>query len=352
MLQQYTQRISIHPSDSTYVLLVYCYIMFNSTKFSATFLAIVLLTGTIATISPSFIVGAQAQQEYNGIDNRYNSYEPTEYPPEYTDNNSYEPTEYPPEYTDNNSYEREYTSYTPDYKPQYPSYEKDDRDKSKDSSSKSISINKLKCINNNVNINGNNNGTINVGNSGSSATGSGTDQGYLGVGSYGDNGEGYNKGYNKQKDQGFTCIINNNNNNTIVTGNVTDGNEAETQPCEDCILDSLSPEQEIDLEEAIQFLTDLPDLESLCEYLADETILPLNKYDTLTQILFRAEVPSDTIDDILDCLRALGFDIFDPPGLSSSPTPTRLGLSNLPTIAQGTEDLTALEKITKLKTQW
>src|SRR5918993_3513634 len=183
MLQQYIQRISIHPSDSTYVLLVYCYIMFNSTKFSATFLAIVLLTGTIATISPSFIVGAQAQQEYNGIDNRYNSYEPTEYPPEYTDNNSYE---------------REYTSYTPDYKPQYPSYEKDDRDKSKDRSSKSISINKLKCINNNVNINGNNNGTINVGNSGSSATGSGTDdEGYLGVGSSGGNyGEGYDNGYN------------------------------------------------------------------------------------------------------------------------------------------------------------
>jgi hypothetical protein len=66
-------------------------------------------------------------------------------------------------------------------------------------------------------------------------------------------------------------------------------------------------------------------------------------------------VPRDTIDDILVCLRALGFDIFDPPGLWSSPTPTRLGLSNLPTIAQGTEDsaeLTATEKITKLKQQW
>ena len=304
---------------------------------SAILLATLLLAGGIIAFSnPSFMKEAQAQQEYyyeemNGYDER---------PSYYKNDNNYEPREYP--------------SYQPDYKPQYSSYEKDNNYKSKKDNGESISlnINKLKCINNNVNINGNNNGSINVGNSGSSATGSGTDQGYLGVGSYGDNGEGYNKGYNKQKDQGFTCIINNTNNNTIVTGNVTDGNEAETQPCEDCILDSLSPEQEIDLEEAIQFLTDLPDLESLCEYLADETILPLNKYDTLTQILFRAEVPSDTIDDILDCLRALGFDIFDPPGLSSSPTPTRLGLSNLPTIAQGTEDLTALEKITKLKTQW
>jgi len=299
---------------------------------SAILLATLLLAGGIIAFSnPSFMKEAQAQQEYyyeemNGYDER----------PSYYGNDNYEPREYP--------------SYPPDYKPQYSSYEKDNNYKSKKDNGDSISlnINKLKCINNNVNINGNNTGDINVGNSGSSATGSGTNEGYLGVGSLGGNGEeGYdNNGYNKQKGEGFTCIINNNNNNTIVTGNVTDGNEIETQPCEDCILDSLSPEQEIDLAEAIQFLTNFPDLEGLCEFLADETINPVIKDDTLTQILLRAEVPRDTIDDIRDCLNELGFDIFVPP------RPTVSGLSNLPTIAQGTEDLSALEKITKLKQQW
>jgi len=63
------------------------------------FLAIVLVAGTIAAISPSFIIGTAAQAEpYYGMDDRYDSYEP-------------------PEYTDNNSYESEYPSYTPDYKP-------------------------------------------------------------------------------------------------------------------------------------------------------------------------------------------------------------------------------------------
>ena len=83
-------------------------------------------------------------------------------------------------------------------------------------SSSSISINKLNCITNNVNINGNNTGDINIGNSGRSTTSPGTDEGYVGVGSLGGN---YGEGYNKQKDQGFDCIINNNNTNTnIVLG--------------------------------------------------------------------------------------------------------------------------------------
>ena len=233
---------------------------------NAIFLATILVLGTITLFSPSFMTTASAQGgQYYGMDDRYNRY----YEPEYEDkkysshepdyvmdnNNNYQkpygedrygPTEYPDNnyynsygysdygkdssYDDRKSYDKkpygndnnydkpQYQSYKPDYKPAYPSYGKDDRDKSKDSSS-SISINKLNCINNNVNINGNNNGTINVGNSGKSATGSGTDEGYLGVGSLGGNyGEGYDNGYNKQKDKSFSCIINNNNNNTVVVG--------------------------------------------------------------------------------------------------------------------------------------
>ena len=58
---------------------------------SAIFLAIVLVTGTIATILPSFMIEAKAQPYY-GMDNRYNSYEPTQYP----DNNYY--NSYEPDY--------------------------------------------------------------------------------------------------------------------------------------------------------------------------------------------------------------------------------------------------------------
>jgi hypothetical protein len=173
-----------------------------SIKFNAIFLIIVLVAGTFAAISPSFIVGAQAEPYYE-MDNRYNSYEPTEYP-----------------------------SYQPDYKPEYPS---DNNYKSKKESSNSVSINKLNCINNNVNINGNNTGAINVGNSGKTASSPGTDdEGYLGVGSSGANyGEGYDNGYKKQKDAGFTCVINNNNNNTNIVaggGNGTDDGDNVEEP--------------------------------------------------------------------------------------------------------------------------
>ena len=41
---------------------------------SAIFLAIVLIVGTFAVISPSFMIGAHAQQY--GMDQKYNSYEP------------------------------------------------------------------------------------------------------------------------------------------------------------------------------------------------------------------------------------------------------------------------------------
>jgi hypothetical protein len=51
------------------------------------FLATVLVLGTIASISTSFMLGAQVEPYY-GMDDRYDSYEE-----EYTDNNNYEPIE-------------------------------------------------------------------------------------------------------------------------------------------------------------------------------------------------------------------------------------------------------------------
>jgi hypothetical protein len=54
---------------------------------NAIFLATVLVLRTIASISTSFMLGAQAEPYY-GMDDRYDSYEE-----EYTDNNDYEPIE-------------------------------------------------------------------------------------------------------------------------------------------------------------------------------------------------------------------------------------------------------------------
>ncbi|HSF49596.1 MAG TPA: hypothetical protein VLA74_02445, partial [Nitrososphaeraceae archaeon] len=150
-------------------------------RISAIFLATVLIAGTIALSFPSFMtIGTAQAQQYYEMDNDYNSYEP------------------------------EYPSYKPDYKPQYPSYGKDDRDKSNKDNSKSVSINKLKCINTNLNINGNNAGNISIGNK---------RQGYLGANSY--DGAGYYDGHNNNKqDKGFDCIINNNNTNTNIVSTI------------------------------------------------------------------------------------------------------------------------------------
>ncbi len=121
---------------------------------NAIFLATVLVAGIIALSSPSsFMVGAQAVPQY-GMEREYGSYEQPEYGMD-----SYEKPSYRNDYYG----QPEYPSYKPDYKPEYPLYEKDDSYKSKDSS---VILNKLNCINNNVNINGNNTGDINVGNSG------------------------------------------------------------------------------------------------------------------------------------------------------------------------------------------
>jgi hypothetical protein len=272
---------------------------------SAIFLATVLILGTIAALSSStsfMTIGANAQDQlYYGMDSRYNSYEP-EYPDKKYDSYGY--SDYAMDkdrISYDNSYESQYQSYKPDYKTQYPSYGKDDsRDKSTKDSSKSVSLNKIKCINTNLNINGNNTGDVNIGNKG---------QRYLGANSYG----GYYDGYDNKKGKGFDCIINDNNNNINVAGggNITDGNGNETDPCEECFLDNLSLELEIALaEELAANFTQFGTIKGLCEHLADETISPLSKADTLNFILLRIGVPMDIRVDIVDCLIELGFDIF------------------------------------------
>ena len=87
------------------------------TKINAGFLAIILIVGTFAAISPSFMVGAHAQQY--GMEQKYNSYEPDYGMDSYDNKQSYG--------KDSNSY-----------------------DKSKDSTI----VKKVKCNNINVNVNG------------------------------------------------------------------------------------------------------------------------------------------------------------------------------------------------------
>src|SRR5215211_71661 len=348
--------------------------MFNSTKISAAFLAIVLVTGTITLIAPSFMVGAaaQAQQDYSGMDSRYNSYEPEPgYPPQYAEkeyNNyprEYEMDSYKQSYRNYYYEQPEYPSYKPDsYKPKYPSYGKD---KSKDSSS--VSINKLNCINTNfINI-GNINGSINTFAPGRTADSEGdTDAGSLGW-----NGEGYDNGYNKQKDKGFSCIINNTINNTIVGGNATDGNGNVPEPrtCEECFTEILTPEQISDIEVAFGsgepgegivvdfdgFQVTITSFEQFCELLLMLTTTTVQLDSVVNQLILPVEPdPSpETIADIVDCIAA-ALDINTDTSASNINTAGSLvasSFSSPPTIAQGTEeDLSALEKIEKLKKQW
>ena len=281
-----------------------------STKSIAIFLATVLVLGTFAAISPSsFNVGAEAQaeSEYYGIDNRYNSYGPeAEYPPQYPQKeyNSYEhEIEYgkdsyeKPSYR-NDYYEqpKEYPSYKPDYKPEYPSYEKDNKYKSKDSNS--VSINKLNCINNNVNINGNNAGNVSIGNKG---------QGYLDSYSFG--GGYYGEGFNNKQGKGFDCIINNNNNNTnVVTGGDGIVTIPEPQTCEECFTFNLNETQIQALEEAITRTGGgvLFTIEDFCEgFLMSPNVENSFKLEVLDLRLDESGI-SDVIQQlIIECLEDL-----------------------------------------------
>jgi hypothetical protein len=351
----------------------------------AVFLAAVLVAGIFAAISPSFIIGVNAQYDPQyGMDTRHSSYEPEsedrdkgyysyepgypkspdqpynsyghEYSPEYKDKefnsyepdpyemdkdrksyvndnsydnkksyetNSYEPTttsygndnNYQKNYENDNSYDKsqyQSSSYQPDYKPEYPSYGKDDRDKSKKDSS-SVSINKLNCINNNVNINGNNTGDINVGNSGSSATGPGTDEGYLGdyssgSGYDGEGYSGYDNGYNKQKGESITCLINNNNiNSNFGAGNATDGIATEPQTCEECFRAFLT---QVQISAYLQTVNppSPPTLEQFCNDVGPGSTFDLSESGFRTALAGAADVEFEVIDALIVCLENVGVE--------------------------------------------
>ena len=153
----------------------------STKKINACFLAIVFLAGTFAAITPSFIIGVNAQAEPDyGMDQRYNSYEPD------YGMNSYDKKPYE---KDNNSY-----------------------DKSKDSSS--VSVKKIKCNNINVNVNGFNG--VEVGTLPTALNGLATDEaqaaediGEIGSSSSG-SGSGSDRGRPSGSDSDSKFCINNN----------------------------------------------------------------------------------------------------------------------------------------------
>ncbi len=275
----------------------------------------VLITGTITAISPSFIIGVQAQGDpYHQMYNKYNSYEeqPREYPSQYADReyNSYKPSyeknsyDTHPSYGNDNYQPREYSSYQQDYKQEYPKYVKENYKPKKDS----VSINKFNCINTNLNINGNNTGDINVGNKGAA------EGGYVG-GYSSDGGSGYNgnagyyydNGYdNNKQGKGFECIINNNNNNTnIAAGGGGNVPEPEPEPnCTDAIacFANLNPTQLGDLKDELGLAVDAPD-EALCNVLDDFTGAEL-RFEITEPVVGVTDAVASVI---INCLIDAGF---------------------------------------------
>jgi hypothetical protein len=285
-----------------------------STKIlNAIFLVIVLVAGTFAAVSPSFIVKAEPYYEMD----RYNSYEP-----DYGVNNDRK------SYGNDNYESTDYPSYKPDYKP---SYGKDNNYKSKDN----VIVKPLNCINTNFNTNGNINGDINTFSPSRTATDS--DEGDLGAGNNDEVDWGYGDGYQNKKDKDFACIINNNNtiNNVIEgNGNVTDGNVPDT--CEECFEEFLTPAE---ISALLVPNTEYTDLEDLCNAIFEGPITEESLSDFLED-----EIPSidrDTINQIIECLMEVGVEFREESGFNAqdgsidaqgglgSSLPTPGGLLNL-----------------------
>ena len=168
-----------------------------STKTNAIFLATLLVLGTIATISSSFIVGAQADSYYDGMD----------------------------------------------------SYKK--------SNGKDVSVKNVKCNNVNVNVNGLDLNLTSVPFlSNLLASETHADEGERGSNSYGSGGS-YGDKSRSDGDFKFICI--NNNNNTVVVGEEPIP-EPGPLTCEECFTSILNPEELDDLIQATTLPDSLPEL--------------------------------------------------------------------------------------------
>ena len=288
-----------------------------SKKISAAFLTAVLVAGTIALSSPSFMIGAQADPYY-GMDKRYGSYE--------SDYNSYENDSYdkkPYESTYGNSYEQDYPSYKPEYKKD--SYGKDrDYDQSKDSSN-SVSLKKLKCNNINVNLN-NIDATFGSPIPSDDAEGGATGDALAAQGGESIAANGLMNGGNnddrsfvdRENNFAFVCI-NNNNNVGSGGGNATDGDGIDTEACEDCFEETLIPQQFGNLEAALAAgipitlgIGNIVEVDTFVELCALIQANPDQIASILTQVLASIDSGGTLIIELASCLAA-ALDIDIPP---------------------------------------
>ena len=291
------------------------------------FLAIILVIGTITLFSPSFMIGVQAQQYY-GADNNYKK-----------------------------------------------SYGKD------------VTVKSVKCNNINVNVNGFEIDALPPALSTLLTGGEADDNSYSygsGNGNYGSESSG------SEIDFRFICI--NNNNNTVIEAEeeppipLTPPVPPEPETCEECFTTNLNT---IEISRLLSptATVSFNSLEHLCDFI-DENFQDATQRQFISSYLLdaavRAGIPTDKINDILDCLEELYGVVFprtidrdslllrlmNSNSLGSSIAPNintdtssfdintagslvTSSFSSPPTIAQETEDdLSALEKVEKLKQQW
>ena len=259
-------------------------------KANSVFLATVLVAGVIALSYPSFMVGAQAQQ-FNGMDQRYNNYEP-----EYGQDNKY------------NSYEPEYgTDYGMDSYGDKQSYGKDNsHDKSKDNS---VIVKKVKCNNINWNLNGFSGNTLDSsttsGLSALAADREAEEEGANGVsGNDRRGGEDDRRGHDSNSR--FVCINNNDNGQKEEDG-AEEPPGAKEPDCAagfDCLI-GLTPGELANLKDKLG-LERTAGLVELCVALEGVTAVELTAILTTTGSGSVGQSP-DEAAAIITCLIAAGF---------------------------------------------
>jgi hypothetical protein len=317
----------------------------TTTKISAAFLATVLVAGIIALSSPSFMVGAQAIPEY-GMEDRYSNNEESDYGMDsYGEEESYgndrdygmdsygEEESYgndrdygmdsygeksygsEPDYGTDSYGEKSYGNN--DYKSQYSSYGKDDREKSKDS----VSIKKVKCNNINLNLNGLNITAGGTANGGSSDGANGGSDGGDSISANGYGNDDRKKKFVDKKD-GFTFVCINNNNNNVTAFNVTAPTPTPTpveDECEEC-FDNLTVDLKRILADALREGFEIGPLEidagstigDLCDELREVGPIEITALQ-IAQFIFNERIINE--DDIFSLIGLLlclqGLDLVD-----------------------------------------
>ena len=244
-----------------------------------------------------------------------------------------------------------------------------------DKDRKVVSVSSLKCNNINVNVNGLELNVLPPSLSTLLTGGEADASAY----SYGSGTGNYGSGQSSpENDFRFICI--NNNNNTVIEEEQI---PPPPQTCEECFTTNLNA---IEISRLLSATVSFNTLKQLCDFI-DENFQDAIQRQFISSYLLNAAlsagIPTDKINDILDCLEEI-YGVIFPRTIDRDSLLLRLTNSNSlgssiapnintytsafdintggmtpsfspPTIAQGVENsagFTALEKITKLKQQW